>query len=72
MLEDNLSVEELTECWLDANDNGGCSCHNHPPCEYCVDGYSLELEEFLSVYGYDPEPPETPADAYDRAMKSVI
>ncbi len=69
-----LTRDEATELWITANDNSCCSCHQHPPCDFCVDGFGLWLEEFLSVvYGYDDAdvPMETAASAYDRAMKII-
>ena len=75
LIDDDYTVDELTDKWMDATAHYCCSCHNHPPCDFCVDGYSLSLEEFLSVHGHDPaeaEPVESATEAYDRTMKSII
>jgi hypothetical protein len=67
-----LSREDAIDLWEDGQSRG-CYCHlGHPPCSYCLDGFNLELEEYLDLcHGYGPEEEDNPADAYDRAMKGV-
>ncbi len=75
LIDDDYTIDELTDRWMDATAHHCCSCHISAPCGFCVDGYSLSLEEFLGVHGYDPaeqDPTETATEAYDRAMKSII
>lgn len=40
--------ELLEEQWLDAQDLC-CSCHLNPPCDFCVQGYSLSCEEYVAL-----------------------
>lgn len=44
------SIDDAKEEYLYAQLNGGCSCHISSPCGYCEHGFSLELDEFLSLY----------------------
>ena len=72
-----MTREEAIDLWQDANDNRCCSCHISPPCDFCVSGFSISLDEYLALWEEDGEfdPPESPADdvndAYERAMKGI-
>jgi len=69
MEEELMSREEAEELWNDAQWERCCSCHINPPCSYCVDGFSLELEEYLELYAApESEPVSETDDAYERAM----
>ncbi len=73
-MDSNITQNELIELWYDMNDTHCCSCHIHPPCDHCVSGFSLPLEEFLSGHGYEAnniEPLESVVDNYNRAMKLI-
>jgi len=61
-----MNEEEAREEWTVAQISRCCSCHISAPCSFCVDGFSLDLDEYLELYA---EQKETDAiDAYDRAM----
>lgn len=64
-----MTKEEAIDLWDDAQD-WGCTCHISPPCAYCVDGFSLDLDEYLVQYYYEEEEEvvDNKDDAYDRAM----
>ena len=47
--------DEAIAAWQDAQFEGGCSCHISPPCNFCVSGFSLTLEEYLETLGFEPE-----------------
>lgn len=49
-----LELEEAIDRWLIAQRTGGCSCIHHPPCNFCVDGFSLCLDEYLEHFD-DPQ-----------------
>jgi len=74
-LKEDLEVE-----WTMANINGGCNCLNAPPCNFCVSGYSLDMEEFVALELQDRVSGDvaaavgqanTAAEDYDRAMKGI-
>ncbi len=72
MSYDPETREEAIDLWNDYHFNGGCSCHcGNPPCDWCVRGYGLDLEEYLANLGFDSEDDETEdlISAHDRAMK---
>lgn len=63
-----MTREEATELWEDTNTNSGCSCSlGYPPCSFCVDGFSLQLDEYLELY-CDSEETSNIYENYDRAM----
>jgi hypothetical protein len=53
MYEEPNTKEEAIELWQDAHENSCCSCHISPPCGFCVNGFSLSLEEYLVTLGFD-------------------
>ena len=71
-----MTKEEATILWMDANSESCCSCHLNPPCSFCVDGYSLDLNEYLSLLEEcgDIDEVEQVSDHitdYERAMKGI-
>jgi hypothetical protein len=46
--EYRLELEAAEAAWLIAQD-ACCSCHRHPPCAFCEDGFSLDLDEYLEL-----------------------
>lgn len=80
IVDTEVLKDQFEEEWLDAQDHC-CSCHVAPPCSFCVNGYSLSMEEFVElkmeeVLGPDIdaeyERVDTAADNYDRAMKGLF
>lgn len=74
-IKEDLEIEHMN-----AQDTGGCSCHLNPPCNFCVSGYSLPIDEFVELelaarkYTIEKEPSkqsEVVAD-YDRAMDGLF
>jgi hypothetical protein len=69
-------IDTKTEEWDYANDYSGCNCPNgHPPCSYCVDGYSLSLDEYLDLaleYEFERQQPAPSNDNFDYAMKGLF
>ena len=71
--------EDLEVEYIMAQNSGGCSCHNNPPCDFCVSGYSLEMAEFVELEliarGHVTENDlnnQTKAESdYDRAMRGI-
>ena len=61
-----LTEEDYEDMWMIAHTVSACSCHITPPCDFCVGGYSLTLEDYvewqMELHRDDP------AEAYDRAM----
>ena len=51
-MKDPVTKDEAIEMWTDATENDCCSCHSHPPCSFCVDGFSQSLEEYLEDRGF--------------------
>lgn len=76
-MEERMRRDEAIEQWQDAQWERSCSCHIAPPCSFCVDGYSLELDEFLKLYwepehgGQEVEVIEDFESDYDRAMRGI-
>ena len=72
-----MTREEAIDLWQDANFERGCSCHISTPCSFCVDGYSLPMDEYLELLELDgefePEVDEVDevVDAYERAMRGI-
>lgn len=60
------TADDAIAAWVEAQEYS-CSCHIHPPCSHCVNGYSLTLEEYLELYGFSEEEANIEA-AYDDAM----
>ncbi len=48
--EQQLELDAADEAWHLAQYSGGCNCMHNPPCSFCVDGFSLELDEYLELY----------------------
>lgn len=71
-IEDVKTQEEAEELWIEANFDRCCSCHINPPCSFCVDGFSLTLEEYLEQFEFEPEEAANPYEDFDRAMKSLV
>ena len=71
-------IDERTAEWHDAQINSCCSCHKFPPCDHCVEGFSLTLAEFVEQCVLDYEDhhgwkqSEPTHDRYDRAMKDLF
>ena len=70
----DCSEEEIREMLIDQHIDAQdycCSCHVSPPCNFCVDGYSLPLDEYieLNLDEWRKYFQESDADRYDRAMK---
>ena len=57
--------EQAQRLWEYENLYFSCFCHIDPPCSFCVNGFSLPLDEYLDTFDFEEE---TPEDAYDRAM----
>lgn len=82
MYDHSMTEQEVRDMaaadWIDANYDRGCSCHmGHPPCSFCVDGFSLPIDEYVEQMVEDHFPPEgfrdfpvedSTASDYDRAM----
>jgi len=52
LYQDVLDEAELK--WANAQDEC-CDCPSgHPPCSFCVDGFSLDLDEYLELYVEQP------------------
>ena len=72
-LEDYL--EEKEEEYHLANLKYGCGCPgDNPPCDFCVQGYSVPLEEYLGYAEEEwladhPETTKDPYHDYDKAMQ---
>lgn len=67
---------DLETEWVLANNNSCCSCHKNPPCDFCVDGYSLECDEFVALglealFGTTQSNTDQTHNDYDRAMKGI-
>ena len=60
--------EEAEIRWRIANQNYGCTCSVNPPCAFCVNGFTLPLDEYLDTFDFEEESPD---DAYDRAMTVI-
>ena len=69
---DPQTREEAIKAWQDANYNRCCSCHVNPPCSFCAEGFSLQLDEYLELYGFnDLDPEQEKIKAYDDAMTVI-
>lgn len=78
MITAEQAVDMANFDWLEAQADSGCTCHlGHPPCSFCVDGFSLSQEEYVNMileqYGHGVETQDTPSviDDYDRAMRGI-
>jgi len=64
-------IDVVSADWFSAQDQC-CSCHNNPPCSWCVSGYGLPLAEFLSnalEEQFGPLEERNPHSDFDRAMR---
>lgn len=68
-----MTKEEAEERWIQANADWCCSCHICPPCSFCIEGFSLSLEEYLDLhfYGEDYTREQDYESDYDRAMRGI-
>ena len=67
-----MTKDEAAELWLEAQYEGCCSCHIAPPCPFCVEGFSLDLEEYLELYvDWEEDEQYNAVEAYERAMRGI-
>ena len=68
-----MTREDYEAEWEEANSDRCCSCHIHPPCSFCVDGFSLPKDEYVEIMMEQQggEPVSTPEEDYDRAMRGL-
>jgi len=65
-----FDLKEIIQKLIDNHEKGledGCSCHNRPPCNSCVDyGYGLDLAEYIAL-----EIERLTNPNYDEAEKEI-
>ena len=47
------SVDDAKDFYFSGKDSGCCSCSVNHPCNYCMAGLSLPLDEFLDLCGFE-------------------